>query len=45
MLVLGGFDSRNVDHKFMGKRRAISAIKPIKRNTVFVANSVSCIDA
>jgi len=45
MLSLGVFDSRNVDNKFVGKRRAIPTIKPIKSNTVFVANSVSRIDA
>jgi hypothetical protein len=45
MLALGGLDSRNVDNKFMGKRRAIPTIEPIKGNTVFVADSVSRIDA
>jgi len=45
MLALGGLDSHNVDNKFMGKRRAIPTIEPIKGNTVFVTDSVSRIDA
>jgi hypothetical protein len=45
MLMLGGLDARNVDNKFMGERRAISTIEPIKGDTVFIADSVSRIDA
>ena len=44
MLALGGFRSRNVDNKFMSKRRAIPTIEPVKGDTVFVADSVSRID-
>jgi hypothetical protein len=45
ILALGSLGSRNVDNKFMGKRRAIPSIEPIKSNTVFVADPVSRIDA
>ena len=45
MLTLGGLDARNADNKFMGERRAISTIEPIKGDTVFIADFVSCIDA
>jgi hypothetical protein len=39
MSELGGFDSRDIDGEMMGKLRAITAIEPIKGETVFVADS------
>jgi len=41
---IGGFDLRDIDSQSMGKRRAISAIEPIKRDTVFVTDSLGRFD-
>ena len=44
ILGLAGFDSRDLDSEFMGKRRAVAAIEPIKSDAVFVADSVGSVD-
>jgi hypothetical protein len=44
MLALDGFDSRDIHSEMMGKPRAITAIKPIKGDTVFVADAVGRVD-
>ena len=44
MLGLGSLYSLDVDRETMGKRRAIAAIEPIKRDAVFVADSLGCLD-
>ena len=44
MFGLGDFDSRNINSEMMGKLRAITTIKPIQSNTVFVADPVGSVD-
>jgi hypothetical protein len=41
---LGSFDAGNLDSEMMGESRAIAAIEPIKRDAVFVADSLGCLD-
>ena len=41
MLTAGGFDARNIDGRFIRKRRAIAAIEPTKDNAL-IANFEGC---
>jgi hypothetical protein len=41
---IGGFDLCDIDRQSMGKRRAITAIEPIKRDAVFVTDSLGRFD-
>jgi hypothetical protein len=44
MLGLDRFDPRDIDSEMMGKLRAITAVEPIKSDTVFVTDSVRRFD-